>query len=85
MTTEMQLIELFGVKFTETMYGRSGLTEESKHKVCKKIAQELRSQHGEGAYLYCAERLSTETTNIQLWRDVLSYLDKTKGEAKCED
>lgn len=52
------------------------MTQESKHRMSKEIAQELKAQMGNGAYLYCVERLSNNTENPKLWRDVLSWLDE---------
>ena len=69
------MIDMFGVVFAESMYGRSGLTEQSKHRMSKEIAQELREKMGDGAYLYCLERLSNNTEQPRLWRDVLYWLD----------
>jgi hypothetical protein len=46
----------------------------------KEIAQELKGEMGNGAYLYCLERLSNNTKNPQLWRDVLDWLDETETE-----
>ena len=77
------MIDLFGITFAESIYRRRGLTEQSKHRMSKEIAQELKEQMGDGAYLYCLERLSNNTQNPRLWRDVLSWLDETetnKGE-----
>lgn len=72
------MIDLFGITFAETVYRKSGVTQESKHRMSKEIAQELKEQMGNGAYLYCLERLSNDTQNPQLWRDVLSWLDETE-------
>jgi hypothetical protein len=72
------MIDLFGVEFAESMYKRNGVTEHSKHRMSKEIAQELKGKMGNGAYLYCLERLSNNTQNPQLWRDVLGWLDETE-------
>jgi hypothetical protein len=74
------MIDLFGVEFAESMYKRNGVTEHSKHRMSKEIAQELKGKMGNGAYLYCLERLSNNTQNPQLWRDVLGWLDETETE-----
>jgi hypothetical protein len=57
-------------------YERSGVTTESRQRLSKEIAQELRAHHGDGAYLYCLEKLSNNTEQPRLWRDVLSWLDE---------
>jgi hypothetical protein len=72
------MIKLFGIQFAESTYGRHGLTEKSKHRMSKQIAQELLEDYGDSAYLYCVEKLSTNTQNPQLWRDVLTWLDDTE-------
>ena len=65
-----------------------------RHRMSMEIAQELKAQMGNGAYLYCLEKLSNNTEQPRLWRDVLSWLDEvnndpveagsqTKGENKC--
>jgi hypothetical protein len=64
-----------------------GVTQESKHRLSKELAQELRDQLGDGAYLFCVEKLSGNTEQPQLWRDVLTWLTETetetnKGETK---
>ena len=69
---------MIGTSFVESTYGRRGLTEKSKHRMSKKIAQELLEDYGDGAYLYCVEKLSNNTANPQLWRDVLTWLDDTE-------
>jgi hypothetical protein len=45
----------------------------------EQIAQELIEEAGDGAYLYCLEKLANNTQNPLLWRDVLTYLDEMKG------
>lgn len=77
------MIDLFGITFAESIYKRNGLTERSKHRMSKEIAQELKDQMGNGAYLYCLERLSNNTQNPQLWRDVLDWLDEIKEPASA--
>ena len=72
------MIKLFGIQFVESTYGRHGLTEHSKHRMSKQIAQELLEDYGDSAYLYCVEKLSLNTQNPQLWRDVLTWLDDTE-------
>ena len=57
-------------------YSTKGITEMSRHRMSKEIAQELKEQIGAGAYLYCVERLSNGTDHPQLWRDVLAWLDE---------
>jgi hypothetical protein len=49
----------------------------------KELAEELRHQMGDNAYLFCVEKLSNGTEQPQLWRDVLTWLtetETTKGE-----
>lgn len=68
--------------------------QSDRHRMSMEIAQELKAQMGDGAYLYCLERLSNNTEQPRLWRDVLSWLDEvnndlveagsqTKGEANA--
>ena len=85
MTIKFKPVDSFRITAAEYAYNRGGVTQESKHRLSKDIAQELRDQHGEGAYLHCVEKLSNGSPNAKLWRDVLSWLDETKGEIKCED
>jgi hypothetical protein len=50
----------------------------------KELAQELKGQMGDGAYIFCVEKLSSNTVNPKLWRDVLTWLteiETTKGES----
>jgi len=54
------------------------VSQESKHRMSKEIAQELKEGMGDSAYLYCLERLSNNTENPKLWRDVLVWLDETE-------
>lgn len=77
------MIDAFNVTFAEFIYGRSGVTEKSKHRMSKEIAQELKDQFGDGAYLYCVEKLSNGTAQPQLWRDVLYWLDEIKEPASA--
>jgi hypothetical protein len=49
----------------------------------KEIAQELKEKMGNGAYLYCLERLSNNTEQPRLWRDVLTWLDETNEPASA--
>jgi hypothetical protein len=77
------MIDAFGLTFVEAIYGRHGLTKESRHRMSKEIAQELRQQMGDSAYVFCVEKLSNGTEQPQLWRDVLTWLtetETTKGE-----
>ena len=57
--------------------------ESERHRMSKEIAQELKEKMGNGAYLYCLERLSNNTEQPRLWRDVLSWLDETKEPASA--
>jgi hypothetical protein len=65
-------------QIAELAYKRS-LTTESRHRMSEQIAQELIAEAGDGAYLYCLEKLANNTQNPLLWRDVLTYLDEMKG------
>jgi len=72
---------------SEVAYEMKGVTQQSKHRLSKQIAQELLEDYGDGAYLYCLEKLSNNTGSPQLWRDVLTWLTETetetnKGETK---
>ena len=49
-----------------------------RHRMSMEIAQELKAQMGDGAYLYCLERISNNTAQPRLWRDVLAWLDETE-------
>ena len=69
--------------FAEVAYEMKGVTKESRHRMSKELAQELREQMGDNAYLFCVEKLSNNTESPQLWRDVLTWLtetETTKGE-----
>jgi hypothetical protein len=68
--------------------------QSDRHRMSMEIAQELKAQMGDGAYLYCLERISNNTAQPRLWRDVLAWLDEvnndpveagsqTKGEANA--
>lgn len=57
--------------------------KDERHRMSKEIAQELRDQMGNGAYLYCVEKLSNGTPQPRLWRDVLSWLDEIKEPASA--
>jgi hypothetical protein len=75
----------FALIFADVVYMTKGVTQESKHRLSKELAQELRDQLGDGAYLFCVEKLSGNTEQPQLWRDVLTWLTETeinKGETK---
>ena len=64
------------VAWAHVAYKTNGLTKMSRHRMSKELAQELKAQIGDGAYLYCVERLSNNTDHPQLWRDVLAWLDE---------
>jgi hypothetical protein len=71
------------VAWAHTGYSTKGMTDMSRHRMSKELAHELKEQLGNGAYLYCVERLSNNTDHPQLWRDVLTWLtetETTKGE-----
>lgn len=52
--------------------------ERDRHRLSKELAQELRDQMGDSAYLFCVEKLSGNTENPKLWRDVLTWLTETE-------
>ena len=79
--------------FAKVAYEMKGVTKESRHRLSKEVAEELRELNGDKAFLYCVEKLSNGTQNPQLWRDVLTWLEElnnepasagslTKGESK---
>ena len=72
--------ESFAMLFADITYRTEGVTEKSKHRMSKELAQELRDQLGDGAYLFCVEKLSGNTEQPQLWRDVLTWLTETETE-----
>jgi len=79
--------ESFALIFAGVVYRTRGVTKESKHRMSKELAEELRHQMGDNAYLFCVEKLSGNTEQPQLWRDVLTWLTETeteisKGETK---
>ena len=78
MKTDMRFMEMFGIEFTESLYGRGGMTDDTRHRMSKELAQELRATTGDGAYLFCVEKLSGNTENPKLWRDVLTWLTETE-------
>jgi len=49
---------------------------QTRHRMSKEIAQELKEVMGDGAYLYCLERLSNNTPHPQLWHGILAWLDE---------
>jgi hypothetical protein len=53
-----------------------GTTTMSRMRMSKQLAQELKDRYGDGAHLYCVEKLSNGTDESQLWRDVLAWLDE---------
>ena len=64
--------------FATIAYEMKGVTQQSKHRMSKELAEELRDHMGDNAYLFCLEKLSNGTQNPQLWRDVLTWLDDTE-------
>lgn len=76
MTTKLWGIGLdLKIRAAEYAYRRSGVMPSDRHRMSMEIAQELKAQMGDGAYLYCLERLSNNTEQPRLWRDVLYWLD----------
>ena len=77
--------ESLAMLFADIVYITKGVTEQSRHRLSKELAEELRDQMGDNAYLFCVEKLSGNTEQPQLWRDVLTWLTETetnKGETK---
>jgi len=82
----------FAMLFAEIAYEMKGVTQESRHRMSKELAEELRHQMGDNAYLFCVEKLSNGTEQPKLWRDVLTWLTEidtpapagslTKGETE---
>jgi hypothetical protein len=66
--------------FAEVAYEMKGVTKESRHRLSKEVAVELRELNGDKAFLYCVEKLSNDTRNPQLWRDVLTWLEELNNE-----
>jgi len=55
------------------------ITDVSRHRMSKEIAEELTADMGDGAYFFCVEKLASNTQSPRLWRDVLTCLDEMKG------
>jgi hypothetical protein len=66
--------------FAEVAYEMKGVTKESRHRLSKEVAVELRELNGDKAFFYCVEKLSNNTKNPQLWRDVLTWLEELNNE-----
>jgi hypothetical protein len=62
---------------SEVAYKHNAI-ERDRHRLSKELAQELRGQMGDGAYLFCVEKLSGNTERPELWRDVLTWLTETE-------
>jgi len=65
--------------FAEVAYEMKGVTK-SRHRLSKELAEELRELNGDKAFFYCVEKLSNNTKNPQLWRDVLTWLEELNNE-----
>jgi hypothetical protein len=52
------------------------LDKDNRHRMSKEIADELIDMKGNGAYIYCLEKLANDTKAPRLWRAVLAYLDE---------
>jgi hypothetical protein len=61
----------------EFAYERNAI-ERDRHRISKELAQELKDQMGDGAYIFCVEKLSGNTEQPKLWRDVLTWLTETE-------
>jgi hypothetical protein len=66
--------------FAGVAYEMKGVTKESRHRLSKELAEELRELNGDKAFFYCVEKLSNDTRNSQLWRDVLTWLEELNNE-----
>jgi hypothetical protein len=66
------------MQLMESAY-KKPITDVSRHRMSKELAEDLIKEKGDGAYLHCLERLSNNTNSPRLWRDVLTYLDEMKG------
>ena len=66
--------------FAGVAYEMKGVTKESRHRLSKELAEELRELNGDKAFFYCVEKLSNNTKNPQLWRDVLTWLEELNNE-----
>jgi hypothetical protein len=66
--------------FAGVAYETKGVTLESRHRLSKELAEELKQELGDKAYFYCVEKLSNNTQSPQLWRDVLSWLEELNNE-----
>ena len=55
-------------------------SKRSRHRLSKEIAVELLEEMGDNAHFHCVEKLVNGTEHIELWRDVLTYLDELKTE-----
>ena len=64
---------------------KKGTTTMSRMRMSKELAQELKERYGDGAHLYCVEKLSEGTKDPELWRDVLAWLDDKELEEGIED
>lgn len=73
----------FALAFADVAYGMKGVTQESRHRLSKELAEEIRHQMGDNAYLFCVEKLSNGTSHPQLWRDVLTWLTETDAPASA--
>ena len=77
----MTIKSIIGIA-SEVAYKHNAI-ERDRHRLSKELAQELRDQMGDAAYLFCVEKLSGNTEQPKLWRDVLTWLTETetnKGE-----
>jgi len=69
---------------SEVAYKHNAI-ERDRHRLSKELAQELKGQMGDGAYLFCVEKLSGNTEQPKLWRDVLTWLTETETTKGNED
>ena len=69
---------------SEVAYKHNAI-EGDRHRLSKELAQELKGQMGDGAYIFCVEKLSGNTEQPKLWRDVLTWLTETETTKGNED
>ena len=77
------------IRFCEASYSAitypTSTIRDSRQRMTKEIAQELIEQHGPMAALHCLEKLSNDTLQPQMWRDVMSWIIELQGEKNDND
>jgi hypothetical protein len=69
----MATIEEMTLQLRILAWGMTNM-EDARHRMSKEIAQELKKKMGDGAYLFCVEKLAGNTEQPKLWRHVLDWL-----------